>query len=104
MVLPPAAPSVNFGWALTQNPYLIPLDGSTITVLVDGVTLGHPTYNQYRADIATDFPGLANSNGAVGFFCLDTTTLADGMHNIAWVVTDNGGRVKTASAAGISAY
>ncbi len=22
---------VNFGWALTQNPYLIPLDGSTIT-------------------------------------------------------------------------
>jgi hypothetical protein len=83
---------VNFGWALTQNPYLIPLDGSTITVLVDGVTLGHPTYNQYRADIATYFPGLANSNGAVGFFYLDTTTLADGMHNIAWVVTDNGGR------------
>jgi hypothetical protein len=83
---------VNFGWALTQNPYLIPLDGSTITVLVDGVTLGHPTYNQYRADIATDFPGLANSNGAVGFFYLDTTKLSNGMHNMAWVVTDNGGR------------
>ena len=83
---------VNFGWALTQNPYLIPLDGSTITVLVDGVTLGHPTYNQYRADIANDFPGLANSNGAVGFFYVDTTTLANGMHTISWVVYDNGAR------------
>jgi hypothetical protein len=83
---------VNFGWALTQNPYLIPLDGSTIQVLVDGVMVGHPTYNQYRADIANLFPGLANSNGAVGFFTIDTTTLANGMHTIAWVVADNGGR------------
>ena len=83
---------VNFGWALTQNPYLIPLDGSTITVLLDGVTLGHPTYNQYRADIANDFPGLANSNGPVGFFYIDTTTLANGMHTISWVVYDNAGR------------
>jgi len=83
---------VNFGWALTQNPYLIPLDGSTITVLVDGVTLGHPTYNQYRSDIANAFPGLANSNGAVGFFFLDTTKLANGMHTISWVVYDNAAR------------
>jgi hypothetical protein len=83
---------VNFGWALTQNPYVIPLDGSTITVIVDGVTLGHPSYNQYRSDIANLFPGLANSNGAVGFFYLDTTKLANGLHTISWVVSDNGGR------------
>jgi hypothetical protein len=83
---------VNFGWALTQNPYLIPLDGSTITVLVDGVGLGHPAYNNYRADIANDFPGLANSNGAIGFFYLDTTRLANGLHTISWVVYDNGAR------------
>jgi hypothetical protein len=83
---------VNFGWALTQNPYLIPLDGSTISVIMDGVTVGHPTYNQYRSDIANLFPGLANSNGAVGFFFIDTTRLANGLHNISWVVTDNGGR------------
>jgi hypothetical protein len=83
---------VNFGWALTQNPYLIPLDGSTITVIVDGVMLGHPTYNQYRSDIANLFPGLANSNGPVGFFYIDTTKLANGLHTISWVVTDNGGR------------
>ena len=83
---------VNFGWALTQIPYNIPIDGSTITVLVDGVALGHPTYNQYRSDIATLFPGLANSNGAVGFFYLDTTRLANGVHTISWVVSDNQAR------------
>jgi hypothetical protein len=82
---------VNFGWALTQNPHAIPLDGSTLTVIVDGVVLGHPTYNQFRSDIAGTFPGLANSNGAVGFFYIDTTTLANGIHTISWVATDNGG-------------
>ena len=82
---------VNFGWALTQNPNVIRADGSTISVMVDGQTLGHPTYNQYRSDIATLFPGLANSNGAVGFFYLDTTTLPSGLHNISWVVTDSAG-------------
>jgi hypothetical protein len=59
---------------------------------VDGVPLGHPLYNLYRSDIATLFPGYANSGGAVGLFVLDTTTLANGLHTIAWSVTDNLGR------------
>ncbi len=83
---------VNFGWALTQNPYFISTDGSTITVFVDGLALGHPTYNQYRSDIASLFPGLANSNGAIGFYYVDTTTLANGVHTISWSVSDNAGR------------
>jgi uncharacterized repeat protein (TIGR01451 family) len=83
---------VNFGWALTQNPYMIPTNGSTITAYLDGVPLGHPTYDNYRSDIATLFPGLANSNGAVGFFYIDTTALANGVHTISWSVTDNAGR------------
>jgi len=82
---------VNYGWALTQNPNLIPTDGSTLMVFVDGASLGHPTYNQYRSDIATLFPGLANSNGAVGFFYIDATTLANGMHTISWMATDSAG-------------
>jgi hypothetical protein len=82
---------VNFGWALTQNPNSIATNGSTIAVLVDGVNLGHPAYNQYRSDIATLFPGLANSNGAVGFFYIDTTLLANGIHTISWVATDSAG-------------
>ena len=83
---------VNFGWALTQNSFAIPTDGSTITVILDGVPVGHPAYNQYRSDIANLFPGLANSNGAIGFFYIDTTTLANGVHTISWNAFDNAGR------------
>ena len=83
---------VNFGWALTQNPYLIPADGSTLTVYVDSLPVGHPTYGQYRPDIASLFPGLANSSGAVGFYYIDTTQLANGVHTIAWSVSDNANR------------
>jgi hypothetical protein len=83
---------VNFAWALTQNPYNIPTDGSTLSVILDGRTLGNPSYNHYRSDIANLFPGLANSNGAIGYFFLDTTALANGVHTISWVVSDNQGR------------
>lgn len=82
---------VNFGWALTPQPNIIAKDGSTIDVYVDGKNVGHPVYNRYRSDIATLFPGYANSNGAVGYFYLDTTAYEDGVHTIAWSVTDNDG-------------
>ncbi|HNX98050.1 MAG TPA: hypothetical protein PKK12_10255, partial [Candidatus Aminicenantes bacterium] len=84
---------VNFGWALTPQPGIIPTDGSTINVWVDGAPLGHPVYNQYRSDIATLFPGYANSNGAVGYFYLDTTTFTNAIHTIAWSVEDSLGRI-----------
>ena len=81
--------SVNFGWALTPQPAMIPVDGSTITVVIDGVVVGHPTYGQFRPDIANLFPGYANSMGAVGFFHINTTTLANGVHTISWNVFDS---------------
>jgi hypothetical protein len=83
---------VNFGWALTPPPAAIPIDGHTLTVLIDGVPAGQPTYNQRRSDIETLFPGYANSTGAVGYFYLDTTTLANGIHTIMWLATDDQGR------------
>jgi hypothetical protein len=83
---------VNFGWALTPQPNTIPMDGSTIKVWIDGVPLaGHPVYNQYREDIATLFPGYNNSDGAVGYYYLDTTLYANGVHTIAWSVKDDAG-------------
>ena len=85
---------VNFGWALTPPPAMIPVDGSTIDVLIDGAVAGHPTYGFARGDVDALFPGYANSGGAVGFFVLDTTTLANGVHTIAWVVHDNRGGVQ----------
>src|SRR5260370_4087481 len=84
--------SVNFGWALTPLPGMIPVDGSTITVVIDGVLVGHPVYNNFRSDIANLFPGYANSIGAVGFFHINTTTLANGVHTISWNAFDNQGR------------
>jgi hypothetical protein len=85
---------VVFGWALTPPPGVIPTDGSTLWLAIDGQYIGHPTYNQYRSDIAGAFPGYANSNGAVGYSVIDTTTLANGMHTIGWLVTDDLGRAE----------
>jgi uncharacterized repeat protein (TIGR01451 family) len=80
---------VNFAWALTPNPNKIPIDGSTITAVIDGQPVGHPVYNNFRSDIATLFPGYMNSGGAVGYYYLDTTKLSNGVHTISWNVFDN---------------
>jgi hypothetical protein len=82
---------VDYGWALAPPPKVIPFDGSTIDVLVDGILVGHPAYGLPRTDIDTLFPGYQNTEHAVGFFVLDTTTLTNGMHTIAWIVRDNTG-------------
>jgi hypothetical protein len=83
---------VNFGWALVAQPRIIPVDGTTIDVYIDGELRGHPVYDNYRADIATLFPGLRNSNGGVAYFVFDTTQLTNGLHVIQWVVRDDAGQ------------
>lgn len=85
---------VNWGWVLTPNPNFIPYDGSTINVWVNGKSLGHPTYNIYREDIAGKFPGLANSDGAIGYLYIDTTTYPDGVHTIEWSARDSAGNTQ----------
>jgi hypothetical protein len=82
---------LNFGWALTPSPKHIPTDGSTVMVYVDGVPVGSPSYNHFRPDVAGLFPGLANSDGAVGFKVIDTTALSEGLHTIVWTATDSEG-------------
>ncbi len=81
----------NQGWVLTPLPNAIPVDGSTIEVYIDGIMLGNPIYNLYRADVATLFPGYANSNGALAYFDFDTTTYTNGVHTIMWIATDDAG-------------
>jgi len=85
----PAYP--NFGWVLAPQGKSIPFDGSSISVLVDGVAVGHPGPLAARSDIQAAFPGYVNTDHAVTAFMLDTTAYADGLHTIAWVVTDSGG-------------
>jgi hypothetical protein len=82
---------VNFGWVLTPLPNTIPQDGSTIHVWINGRSVGQPEYNVYREDIAALFPGYNNSNGAIGYFKLDTTQYQNGVHTIAWSATDSAG-------------
>jgi len=82
--------SWNAGWALTPQTCMIPTDGSTLWVWINGVRQeGHPDYNQYRVDIATLFPGLKNTDGAVGAYLLDTSLWDNGVHTIAWSVKDD---------------
>jgi Leucine-rich repeat (LRR) protein len=81
----------NQGWVLTPPPNAVPTNGSTINVYVDAVNLGHPTYNVYRSDIATLFPGYVNSNGAQAYFDFDTTAYENGVHIIQWTATDDAG-------------
>ncbi len=82
---------VNFGWALTPQPSKIPIDGSTITVYIDGRPVGHPVYNNFRSDVAATFPGLANTDGAVGYYKFDSNALTNGLHSISWTVFDDHG-------------
>jgi len=81
----------NKGWALTPLPNKIPEDGSTIKVFIDGIPIGNGSYNTYREDIANFFPNYANSQGSAVLFSLDTTAYENGVHSIAWSVTDNAG-------------
>jgi hypothetical protein len=101
-----------FGWVLTPGPNIIPTDGSTIQVVVDGVVVGQPMYNQCRGTNGTSFPApgtcnddiatafgsayrnIAEGSGAIGSFTLDTTSLTNGIHTLEWRVTDSAGNVQ----------
>ena len=83
---------INFGWVLTPLPASVPTNGSTIWLWIDGVAVGHPTYNNYRADVHDAFPEYLNSDGAVGYYSINTTAYADGIHTIAWSAADSLGR------------
>ncbi len=82
------------GWVLTPPPNKIPENGSTIRVLIDGKDVGHAVYNNSRPDIASYFPGYANSQKAGAYFDLDTTQYDSGVHQLAWVVTDSAGNAE----------
>jgi hypothetical protein len=83
---------LNRGWALTPAGKAIPFDGSTVKVYIDGLLLAPVSeYNRARPDVKAFFPGLANADGPEAILAIDTTLLADGVHTIAWAVTDDAG-------------
>ncbi len=126
----------NFGWALTPDTnttggdpddIVIPTNGSTMTVFIDGLPTALVAYNQCRGSVGNPVPvglycndDVANIFGnpiplaplttrtsnptlfrnldagraAIGAFTFDTTTLTNGLHTIAWSVTDSAGRTE----------
>ncbi|MBN2102603.1 T9SS type A sorting domain-containing protein [bacterium] len=72
------------GWVLAPQPSTIPTDGSTISIYIDGKFIGHPTYNEYREDIAVMFPEYNNSQGAGWSLFMDISAFQDAPHSISW--------------------
>jgi hypothetical protein len=126
---------VNFGWVLTPDTnnsagsgdILVPVDGSTMNVFIDGAPVGRVAYNQCRGDVGNPVPAglycnddignifgqpapqpvmtsrtanptlfrnLDHGRGAIGAFVIDTTALSNGLHTIAWGVSDSAGRTE----------
>jgi hypothetical protein len=83
----------NFGWVLVRGPALAYPPYGTVQVVIDGIFGASPGGWTSRSDLtalfpAATYPGVTN---ALGVASLDTTTLTNGVHTIAWVVTaDNG--------------
>ena len=84
----------NFGWVLSRGPALAYPPNGTVTVLIDGVSVGSPGGWTSRADLtalfpAATYPGVTNALGAA---IINTTSLSNGLHTIAWVVTASNGQ------------
>lgn len=84
----------NFGWVLSPGTALAYPPHGTVTVVIDGVPAGSPSGWVSRSDLTGLFPasGYAGIANALGVATIDTTTLANGLHTIAWVVTANNGQ------------
>jgi hypothetical protein len=84
----------NFGWVLSPGNALAYPPHGTVTVLIDGIPVGTPAGWVSRGDLTSLFPvaGYAGIANALGVATINTTTLANGLHTIAWVVTANNGQ------------
>jgi len=108
----------NFGWALTPDPgtgVMIPVNGSTINVFIDGVSVGTAAFNHCRGTVGTPVSVGASCNddvssifrgtgttyrnldigrGPIGLRTIDTTALTNGLHTISWGVSDTADRIE----------
>ena len=89
----------NFGWVLSRPSRADPPAGGTVRIVIDGAVIGTvPSGWTSRPDLTamfppTQYPGI---NTALAVAPIDTSSLANGVHTIAWTVVD-----KVGNAAGI---
>ncbi|MDQ3418693.1 MAG: IPT/TIG domain-containing protein, partial [Acidobacteriota bacterium] len=82
----------NFGWVLAPSPRRAdPPGGGSVTVYIDGNPVGAPSGWTSRPDLTALFPTYAGVGTAAGVFTFNPSSLSDGVHTIAWLVTDNTG-------------
>ena len=84
----------NFGWVLSPGLRRAdPPGGGTVNVVIDGALVGSPGGWTSRADISALFPVSQYSgvNTALGVRTFNSAALANGVHTIAWGVSDSQG-------------
>jgi hypothetical protein len=84
----------NYGWVLAPGARRAnPLEGGTVQVVIDGAAVGSPTGWTSRSDLTGYFPVALYSgiSHALGVYSFDSRTLSNGIHTLAWAVTDNMG-------------
>jgi len=81
----------NFGWVLSRVRRADPPGGGAVTVYIDGVGVGSPVGWNQRADLTAAFPGYPGLSTALGVYGINSTQYANGLHTIAWVVSDSAG-------------
>ena len=85
----------NFGWVLSPGAARADgLGGGTVSVVIDGVVVGTPAQWSSRPDLTAAFPSgqYQGVNASQGVYTFDSRTLTNGVHTIAWAVTDNQGQ------------
>jgi hypothetical protein len=86
-----SGPNWTYGWALT------PAGGCTVSggqqyMTIDSAPPNFPiSFGANRTDIASAFPGFADSNAAGGAVVLDSRNYTNGTHQIGWLVYDSCG-------------
>jgi glucose/arabinose dehydrogenase len=85
----------NFGWVMSAGPRRAdPPGGGQVQVVIDGAFTGvSPAGWASRSDLSALFPvaQFPGVNTALGVAVFDSTALANGVHTISWVVTDDVG-------------
>ncbi len=78
-----------YGWVLSRLAHADPPGGGTVTVQVNGVTVGSPGLWAARPDLTAAFPGYPGIDSALGVYGLNTLAYPNGVHTIQWTVTDS---------------
>lgn len=84
----------SFGWVLARGTSRADVPGGgSVSVFIDGAAVGSPSGWSARSDLTSLFPAAQFSGvgNAAAAFAFDTTALSNGIHTMAWVVTDNQG-------------